>query len=276
MRARQAAETVRRQEMTRARVYHRALPGRGERRRWQRHREDLVRAERVVVAGGAIDDVATVSEPLAPEPFEAGRRAHGHRVPLAGGTPERAREPGEGGERVEPQRVHLDGLADAWRDHVVADLRVHPRELHARLAGTQETVGGIHRDAVPRSVAMPRHDRFERRVQLFQQPVVSGRGVMGADRLHVPQGRIDRVVLRRVAAVGEPVRQETAVDDPCERAQHGGADLRPPGYVPTPATPEKPLSRSVVQPCSGKPGKRLRWKENSTSTRIGALRNAST
>src|SRR6185436_15167795 len=40
---------------------------------------------------------------------------------------------GGDGERVEPQGLHLDRLADARRDHVIADARVHPGERGPRL-----------------------------------------------------------------------------------------------------------------------------------------------
>ena len=44
------------------------------------------------------------------------------------------------GQRVEPERVDLDRLANPRRDHPIADLGVHPGELHARLAGVEQTV----------------------------------------------------------------------------------------------------------------------------------------
>src|SRR5262249_34242178 len=43
-------------------------------------------------------------------------------------------------ERVQPQRLHLDGLADPRRDDAIAHPGVHPGELDAGLAGSQEPV----------------------------------------------------------------------------------------------------------------------------------------
>ena len=48
-------------------------------------------------------------------------------------------------ERVVPERIDLDRLADARRDHPVADLGIHPGQLHAGLAGAQQPVRGIDR-----------------------------------------------------------------------------------------------------------------------------------
>jgi hypothetical protein len=42
---------------------------------------------------------------------------------------------------VVPKRVDLDRLADARRHHPIADLGVHPGELHARFAGMKQPVG---------------------------------------------------------------------------------------------------------------------------------------
>jgi hypothetical protein len=56
------------------------------------------------------------------------------------------------GERVQPQRLHLHRLADARRDHVVAELGVHPRELDAGLARVEQPVG-CAADPVARAAA---------------------------------------------------------------------------------------------------------------------------
>ena len=49
-------------------------------------------------------------------------------------------QPRRDGQRVDPQRLHLDRLADARRDHPVAHLGVHPGQLHARLAAGDQPV----------------------------------------------------------------------------------------------------------------------------------------
>ena len=50
-------------------------------------------------------------------------------------------------QRVDPQRLHFDWLADAWRHHVVAELGVHPRQLHTGHAAGEEPVA-VHVNAV--------------------------------------------------------------------------------------------------------------------------------
>jgi hypothetical protein len=68
-------------------------------------------------------------------------------------------------QRVQPKGLDLHGLADARRDDIVAELCVHPRQLHARDAGGNQSIcvglnaisraasvafnNGIHRLAQP-------------------------------------------------------------------------------------------------------------------------------
>ena len=64
-------------------------------------------------------------------------------------------------ERVDPQRLDLDRLADPRRDHAVADLRVHPRQLQAGLAAREQAVG-VGADAVARAARVAVDDRARR------------------------------------------------------------------------------------------------------------------
>ena len=57
-----------------------------------------------------------------------------------------------------PQRVDLHRLADSWGDDPIAELRVHPGELHARLAGVQQPVRGIDVNRVTRATLVPGDD----------------------------------------------------------------------------------------------------------------------
>ena len=136
-----------------------ALPG--EQFRRERDREQLIRANRRIVAVRSVEDVETAAAVLVPEPLE--RLAHAR-----GRFFERVRigiavfgELRRGVERREPQRVDLDRLSDARRHDVIADLGIHPRQLHARNAGAQETVGRIDADAEPRSFRITGNDRAQ-------------------------------------------------------------------------------------------------------------------
>ena len=63
-------------------------------------------------------------------------------------------------QRVEPERLHLHRLADARRDHPVADLRVHPGQLHAGHAAGEQAVRR-RRDAVARAALIAGEDRLD-------------------------------------------------------------------------------------------------------------------
>src|SRR5215467_14078377 len=49
-----------------------------------------------------------------------------------------------------PQGVDLNRFANTWSDHPVADLGVHPRELHAFGSRVKQSVGGIDPNAISR------------------------------------------------------------------------------------------------------------------------------
>jgi hypothetical protein len=85
-------------------------------------------------------------------------------------------------------------------------------ELHPRLAGVEQTVGGVDVDLVAGAAHVPVDDVRQYREEVAQQGVVAAGLVIGADGLKVPQGGIDGVVfaaLRRLPLVGEAIRQLT-------------------------------------------------------------------
>ena len=56
-------------------------------------------------------------------------------------------------QRVDPQRLDLDRLADAWGHDPVPHLGVHPGELDAGRAGGEQAVG-VHPNAVARALGV--------------------------------------------------------------------------------------------------------------------------
>ena len=109
---------------------------------WQGQSEDLVRTQarvapaagRADLALGTIDDIVKIAAGIEPEClFEVRTNSRGARgiVCRIRGASEIGREIPHDGNRVEPERVDLDRLADARSDHPVADLGVHPGQLHA-------------------------------------------------------------------------------------------------------------------------------------------------
>src|SRR5437763_1145734 len=96
---------------------------------------------------------------MEPRPWSLTWSASGHRrrlcVEVRRRTAQPPREAGCRHEGVVPERVDLDRLAQARRHDPIADLRVHPRELHAGGAGGEQAVGGVLADAVAGTVAVP-------------------------------------------------------------------------------------------------------------------------
>jgi hypothetical protein len=152
---RQRAQAERRQQPALDRLDHTAGIGLDQNlERQAADREDLVGPHRRIVAAGHVIDVNHVVQaapPLVPEAqLERGERMAIERAVFG---PDRSRN----AQRIEPQRLHLDRLADARRDHLVADLSVHPGELHAWHAGGEQPVL-IHADAKARAGAVAGDD----------------------------------------------------------------------------------------------------------------------
>src|SRR6185503_12873117 len=112
--------------------------------------KDLIRPQRGVVHAGpmvTVDDIEQAIAFLVPEPLlEPGARPYERLGPALG--------PRAGDvQRVQPQRLDLDRLPDARRHHPIADLRIHPGELYARLAGGEQSVR-IGVNAITRAALM--------------------------------------------------------------------------------------------------------------------------
>ena len=120
-----------------------------------------------------------------------------------------------------PQRIDLNGLADARRDHVLTDLRIHPGELYAGLAGAQQAIGWIFPDPKAGSATVPVDNIAQCRKEIGQELLIAARLEIGADGLEVPQRRIDRVVLGRFALVGKAVWQHALTCVGAECTQDG-------------------------------------------------------
>ena len=72
-------------------------------------------------------------------------------------------------ERVEPERVDLHGLADPWRESLVALLGVHPGHLTPGLAAVQQSIGRIDADAEARTGLVGADDAHEHGIELTLQ-----------------------------------------------------------------------------------------------------------
>src|SRR6185295_8833301 len=118
------------------------------------HRENLVGAKGGVDRPGLVIRVYHVVEVsgLIPEPRLERATAALVRL-LPGGVP-----PAHDPERVEPERLDLDRLADARGHDPVTDLCVHPGELHTRFAGGEEPIV-VEVNPVAGAPRVARHDR---------------------------------------------------------------------------------------------------------------------
>ena len=145
---------------------------------------------------------------------------------LENGSETLGESPGKA-QRVQPQGLDLDRFADAPRYDPVADLGVHPRELHARNPGSQEAVM-VGADAEPSPGTIAIEDLLHRP----PQPLTHiGRNVglseVISNRQNIPQRSVDRVVLRLVAPVWKSIRQHSLGDCTRPLKQDGSFDLDP-------------------------------------------------
>ena len=114
-------------------------------------------------------------------------------------------------QRVVPEGVDLDGLAASGRDHPVPHARIHPGQRVALLAAGEQPIPMVHADVVPGSADVPVDDPFERFQSVRDESPVAGRSQVRGQCLEQPQGRVDRVVLRLLATIRKPVRDETVI-----------------------------------------------------------------
>ena len=177
----------------------------GQRRVGKRDCEELIRADRSVIAAGAVHDV---EEARAVRPYEARDerrlRAIGEiREPICRGA--RALEPRGNAERPHPQRIHLDRLTCTRGDGNAVDPGVHPGQRPAFGTLPEQAVGGVDADPEPRSLEVVVDDLADDRRELAAEIVVAGRGDVAVERVHEPERPVDRVVLQRAGVGG--VRQ---------------------------------------------------------------------
>src|SRR5262249_58763897 len=102
-----------------------------------------------------------------------------------------------------PERIDLDCLARARGDNPVAESRVHPRQLDAGLSRPEQAVASILLDSVTRAFTVEAHGLLEHGEQLLEKSVVLCGRVIRTDGLEVPERCVHRVVLGRLARVGE-------------------------------------------------------------------------
>src|SRR5690606_21504223 len=88
--------------------------------------------------------------------------------------------------RVIPERIDLYGLSPTRCDDPVVDLCVHPRELVADLALSEQPILGIDTDPEARAVHVMRHDVAQYREQPLERIGVATRPDVPVDRMEEP------------------------------------------------------------------------------------------
>ncbi len=165
----------------------------------------------------------------------------------------RALQPRRARQRVQPQRLHLDRLADPRRHHPVADLGVHPRELDAGHAARQQPIG-IGADAVARAAEVALDDGGDGRAQRGAIGGVEGAGAgvgrlhQVADTGHEPQRGVDGVVLGLAPTVGKAVRQHALRDHAAPLQENRSGDVDAPRRQAQPAQGDERVTAPVGEP----------------------------
>src|SRR5207245_11387961 len=135
-------------------------------------------------------------------------------------------------EGSEPERLHLDRLADPRCYDPVAHLGLHPGERYPRLAGRQKTVL-VEPDPVTGAVRVAVHDGPDgvlepSGLRNLRLGTARSRGAQKlAYRDHEPERRVHRVVLGGLAALGETVREHPLRKAPGPLEEDGAGLIEP-------------------------------------------------
>src|SRR5215468_5515947 len=120
-------------------------------------------------------------------------------------------------ERVVPERLNLDRISVPRCNHPIADLGVHPGQLHSGLTRMQQTVR-VDFDAKPSATQMPFDNVIEYAKEITDELEVASVSEIRADRLEEPQGGVHGVVLRRLTGIRKAIGQHAAIHIARERS----------------------------------------------------------
>src|SRR2546421_958304 len=108
--------------------------------------------------------------------------------------------------------MDLDWLAAPRRHHQALDPGVHPGERVPLFPAGKQAIALVHPDSVMRAAQMPTDDAFDKLEALEDEAPVAALAQIGGDRLEQPERRVHRVVLGRLAAIREPVWNQSLVE----------------------------------------------------------------
>src|SRR5262249_46711887 len=128
-------------------------------------------------------------------------------------------------EGVVPERVDLNRFADTRSDDPIANLRIHPSKLHARLAGVKEAVGIIDMDVVSRALQICADHLRQDGVELRDCVCVLSLVKVLPDRFEEPKCGVYGVVLRVSACVWKIVWEHAGINVARKRQQDFLSDI---------------------------------------------------
>ena len=104
------------------------------------------------------------------------------------------------------------GFPGPWCNHPIANLRVHPGQLHSWLTGEEQTVG-VDVDVVARTTHVPVDDVAQARVKMLTyEGVIACVFDQCPYGFEKPQGGVCGVVLGCFAGIGKAIRQHALID----------------------------------------------------------------
>ena len=107
---------------------------------------------------------------------------------------------------VQPERLNLDWFSGAWSDNPIADFGIHPSELYAGDATSEEPIAG-GADSVACAFAVSVENGFDRAEQSLLLPAVDlVRLKVFMDRDDIPERSVHGIVFGLCAVIGKKIR----------------------------------------------------------------------
>ena len=206
-----------------------ALLRRPERGNGKRYSEDLVGTHRRVVSLRPIEHIEAAICFCIPETRKACAGAYGGLLERLRRLADLQREICGSGESVEPERVNLDGLADARGHGPAVRARIHPRELRAGLATIEQAVRGIRVNGIARTLRVIGNDFLHASKKLTSEIEITRLPDELAQRVDVPERGVNRVEFRRLAAIRKEIRQHAVTNLAREATQNAPRNFGPSG-----------------------------------------------